>query len=499
MQNLTQQQKQQLSDRNIGVEQIDLQIETFKKGTKYLNLLKPATINDGIMPLDKEALDYYVDLYETLSGNKETCKFVPASGAATRMFKDLYAYLETQELTPFVEHFIANVEKFAFFEDLKAELELNDFVIDDLIKDKNYSPIIKCLLDKSGLSYGSLPKGLLAFHKEQDGIITPVDEHIREAKAYLGKQPELIFTISEVYQTSFEQVVQEAIDKAELRDAKYALTFQKSITDTIAVDKQFNPIVVEDDGFLFRPGGHGSLIANLDEIDADLIFIKNIDNVATGKYLETTVQYKKALAGILLNVQAKVFELRERIENYDGSEEATNLKIQTFIEQYLGLHPKQTESMNAQDKMSYFKAVLDRPIRVCGMVKNEGEPGGGPFWVRGTDNDISLQIVESSQIDLSNSEQQSMLKESSHFNPVDLVCGVRNRYGQKYNLDDFIDKDAVFISEKSFLGKEILALEHPGLWNGAMARWNTVFVEVPIETFNPVKTVNDLLKDTHQF
>ncbi len=498
MRDLTLQQKQQLSDRNIGVEQLDLQIEMFKKGTKYLNLLKPATLSDGIMQLDKEALDYYIDLYDALSGNKEVCKFVPASGAATRMFKDLYTYLDSQEETPFITHFISNIEKFAFFEDLKAELQLEGLDIDDLIKDKNYTPIIRTLLDKEGLSYGSLPKGLLAFHKESDKIMTPVDEHIKEAKAYLGKQPELVFTISEVYQSSFEQMVLEAVEKEELTDAKYALTYQKPVTDTIAVDKQFNPVVMEDGGFLFRPGGHGSLIVNLNEIDADLIFIKNIDNVVTSKYLETTVKYKKALAGILLEVQAKVFELRERIENYDGREEATNLKIQTFIEQYLGLHPKQTESMNAQDKVAYFRDVLDRPIRVCGMVKNEGEPGGGPFWVSDDYKDVSLQIVESSQMDLSNKEQSCMLEEASHFNPVDLVCGVRNRYGQKYNLEDFIDKEAVFIAEKSFFGKEILALEHPGLWNGAMARWNTIFVEVPVETFNPVKTVNDLLKSTHQ-
>ncbi len=472
---------------------IEQQIACFKKGTQYLNLVKSAKVDDGIKQLNPKDLEFYVNLFDELSDTKDICKFVPASGAATRMFKDLYTYLDNLEITPYVAQFVNQIQDFAFYNDLKEELEIQGYKLTELIERQEYQPIIKCLLEKEGLSYGSLPKGLLAFHATKDGFFTPIDEHVKEAKSYAGKHPKLVFTVSEEFSSPFQQTIEDAINRIGLTNAQYAITYQKQETDTVAVDTDFNPIELADGRLFFRPGGHGSLIANLDEISSDLIFIKNIDNVATDTFLETTVRYKKALAGILLEKQNKIFKFIRDIEQSENNNPTLETEIRNFIEQELGI-VLETDKASLND----YRSILERPIRVCGMVKNEGEPGGGPFWVKDKKGGMSLQIVESSQIDLSVPEQASILKTSTHFNPVDLVCGVKKADGQKYELTNFVDKDTYFIANKSYQGKDILALEHPGLWNGAMANWNTIFVEVPLETFNPVKQVNDLLKKTHQ-
>jgi len=485
-------------ERALSPEEVERQIDLFKKGTQYLNLAYSASLEKGITQIREEQIQKIESDYSNLISDKTICKFVPASGAATRMFKDLYAYLESNEDSNFVKYFIENISRFAFYEDLKRALLNDGYKIENLLLKKDYTTIIDYLLSEKGLNYGSLPKGLLTFHKTEDITVTPIAEHIKEAVAYAGKNSKLIFTISQEFQTKFEKEIEHSFKRYGIKDISYDLTYQKPETDTVAVDENYNLIPLNDKEILLRPGGHGSLIANLNEVEADIVFIKNIDNVCATPYIETTVKYKKVLLGILLEVQNKIFEYVRKIENYDGSNLEMNTELEDFIEKKLNISVDKMQDLNSTEKVKFYKSKLNRPIRVCGMVRNEGEPGGGPFGVLGKDGVISLQIVESSQINHQDKLQEQIFLNSSYFNPVDIVCSLTNAKGKKYDLTKFVDKEAYFIAKKSFKGKEILALEHPGLWNGGMGDWNTIFVEVPSLTFNPVKTINDLLRETHQ-
>lgn len=495
--NLNEQGIDYLNSKGLSIEAINTQLDLIRKGTKFLNLVRPASITDGIIQISNIELDKIEKKYSQLISNKTITKFIPASGAASRMFKDLYSYLDNGDVNTFIITFIAGIKKFAFYNELEQSLKLQNLDIDTLLKTKDYKTIIEFLITDKGLNYGKLPKGLLSFHKNEDSISTPIVEHVKEAIAYCGAQPKLSFTISEIFKSKFETEINKALKQFN-KDFEYQLSYQKSKTDTVASTSDFNLVETKNNEFLIRPGGHGSLIENLNDVNSDIIFIKNIDNVCSEKYLEETALYKKALVSILLQKQHTIFNYLEKLEDYDGKDELLNNKIETFFKEELNIHSDALLSMNTSEKVQFYKAKLNRPIRVCGMVKNEGEPGGGPFWVKDEEDTLGLQIVESLQINLKKNDQASILSNSSHFNPVDIVCSVKDNNNKKYDLTAFVDKDAVFVTEKSYQGKTILALEHPGLWNGGMGNWNTIFVEVSSKTFNPVKTVNDLLRDTHQ-
>ena len=404
----------------------------------------------------------------------------------------------------FIKKFFDHVSEFAFFEDLNNVCLKNEGKdIASLVGDGCYKAVIDNLLNSKGLNYGKLPKGLLKFHKYDDGNRTPLEEHLVEGALYASGKDGIVnihFTVSPEHRLLFEQLVADVSEKYEKKfNVKYNISFseQKKSTDTVAATMDNEPFRTNDGKILFRPGGHGALIENLNEIDGDIVFIKNIDNVVPDRLKADTVTYKKLIAGVLTDIQIKIFQYLELL----NSGEYTHAQLEgiiRFMRDELGIRNPDLKNLEDADLVIYMKNKLNRPIRVCGMVKNVGEPGGGPFLAYNDDGTISLQILESSQIDKSNDEYMKMFKNGTHFNPVDLVCSTKDYLGNKFNLPEFVDPKTGFISYKSKDGKELKALELPGLWNGAMSNWNTVFVEVPLSTFNPVKTVNDLLRDQHQ-
>ena len=486
------------------------QIENFKNGFPYLQIIDAATVGNGIIRLNENDLEKAVKLYEErIAHGIRPLKFVPASGAASRMFKDLYEALdsfnkslpseEILKANKGAKQYIEGFEKFAFTADLKSAIGKNGSELSDKNK-------IDFLLNEKGLNYGSLPKGLLKFHKYEAGERTPFEEHLVEGAAYAkdhNGKVRLLFTVSPEHQSGFQKLVstiKELYEEELDVTLEIAFSQQKPSTDTIAVDLTNEPFRENDGSLLFRPAGHGALIENLNDLNADIIFIKNIDNVVPDRLKKPTVDYKKALAGVLLKHQEKLFfyqkELNEK--NPVALDSAFLAAASAFLENTLNTKPESNQYYTEKEELyHYLKEKYNRPIRVCGMVKNEGEPGGGPFWAQNSDGTVSLQVVESSQIDPTSVQQQNMSKHATHFNPVDLVCAFKNYKGEKYNLNEFTDPATGFISKKSKDGKELKAQELPGLWNGAMSNWNTLFVEVPIETFNPVKTVNDLLREQH--
>lgn len=443
-------------------------IKRFKEGTKYLKIVSSVTSNE-LTTTNNITEDYM---------KKKCVKFIPASGAATRMFKDLYKYLEDQIETDYINEFFDGLERFAFYEDIKNFIK--DSKIDKNTKDDKVK-IIDYILNY-GLNYGSLPKALIKMNSYKDFSKTPIDEHLYEGQKYLNSDSlNFHFTISKEHEELFKKYT-EKIARNNKMNIEYS--FQKKKTDTLAVDMDNNPFLLEGDSILYRPGGHGALIENLNDIDGDIIFIKNIDNICHRDYINDTIVSKKFLGSI-------GFEFKEKIDNYVKSILSNDYNLESikdFISKELNISYK--EEMT-KEKALYF---LNRPLRVCGVVKNQGEPGGGPFLVDNGEY-TDLQICEKTEIDLNNNNQMEKLKNSDFFNPVDIVCFVKDYKGDKYNLLEYINKERYFISEKTYKGKDIKALEHPGLWNGAMSNWNTLFVEVPLTTFNPVKRVNDLLRD----
>lgn len=503
----------QIYEHGIPLENIQNQLTIFKNGISKTVLVEPATVSNGILKLSKNDFQQKVNFFDANKSTLKLNKFVPASGAASRMFKFLSEFLndfdiEKESINAYINRkkdselsiFIVGMNKFPFFEAVYEKLKevFPDF--DNLERDyKNYY-FIKLLLSSDYFDYANKPKGVLPFHKYKTHIATAVEEHLHECAYYASSNgvSYLHFTVSEAHKSQFESIIGAVKSKMEKESAtviNISYSFQNKSTDTIAVDLKNIPFRDKNDKLVFRPGGHGALIENLNNLDADIVFIKNIDNVIQN-HIESIALYKKALAGVLLELQQKVFNYLNEIDN--GNEEHLE-EIMIFVKNELNIGVNEGFSKyTSENKISYLKELLDRPIRVCGMVKNEGEPGGGPFWVRDSKGIVSLQIVESSQVDLSNANQAKILTSATHFNPVDLVCGMKNYKNEKFDLNQFIDHNSGFIVEKNKDGKPLKSYELPGLWNGAMAKWITVFVEVPLITFNPVKTVNDLLKDPHQ-
>ncbi|MCQ2095971.1 MAG: DUF4301 family protein [Bacteroidaceae bacterium] len=506
---MTQQDIDLLSKKGISEETVAHQLEQFKTGFPFLRLSDAASIaNGGIKSPDAQAKAGYLKAWEDyLDSGHKVLKFVPASGAASRMFKELFAFLDGESDTPdndFISNFFDNIEKFAFFDALNDACVVNDGeVIDTLVERGDYKSVVFNLLDEQGLGYGKLPKGLLFFHAYDDMVRTPLEEHLVEGALYAKGKDGTVnvhFTVSPEHRPLFERLVADNIkDYEEQFGVKYDISFseQKSSTDTVAATDDNEPFRNDDGSLLFRPGGHGALIENLNDLDADIIFIKNIDNVVPDRLKEKTVEYKKLIAGVLVSIQQRIFAYLDLLESGNCSHDQL-LEISTFMKDTILCVNEKTDAMDDGQLATYLLSKLNRPIRVCGMVRNVGEPGGGPFIAYNQDGTVSLQILESSQIDKTNAEYVGMFRSGTHFNPVDLVCAVRNHKGDAFDLTRFVDPQTGFISSKSKNGRSLKALELPGLWNGAMSDWNTIFVEVPLDTFNPVKTVNDLLRPQHQ-
>lgn len=506
---LTHEDKELLAKKGISEAQIAEQLSCFEKGFPFVQLAAAASVeNGGIMTATGDEQQKYLDVWDAYKqGDKKIVKFVPASGAASRMFKNMFEFLGADydvPTTDFEKKFFDHIHNFAFYNDLNAAcMDNTGKNIDALLAEHNYKAVVSNLLEAAGLNYGSLPKGLLKFHRYADGVRTPLEEHLVEGALYAaGKSGEVNvhFTVSTEHRDLFQKLVDAKVGEyAAKYGIQYHISFseQKPSTDTIAADMDNKPFRDKDGKLLFRPGGHGALIENLNDLDADIVFIKNIDNVVPDRLKADTVTYKKLLAGVLVTLQQQAFKYLELLDSghyrHDELEE-----IIRFVQHDLRCRKSDIKNLEDADLVIYLRKKLNRPMRVCGMVKNVGEPGGGPFLAYNPDGTVSLQILESSQIDMKDPEKKAMFEQGTHFNPVDLVCAVRDYKGNKFNLLNYVDKATGFISYKSKNGKDLKALELPGLWNGSMSDWNTVFVEVPLTTFNPVKTVNDLLREQHQ-
>lgn len=447
-------------------------IKKFEQGAQYLDIVSAVT--------EKEL----TSLGDNSPGENKFAKtkFVPASGAATRMFKDLYAYLDDHEETDFIKKFFDHLEEFAFYKKV-SELIANEYLNKD--SKENRLHIVQAIVDTE-MQYGDFPKALIDFHNYEDYIANPIDEHVYKAAQYLSQENQNIhFTVAQKDEEAFKDYINKMMK--ENSSLRITYSFQDETTNTLAVDLENKPFILDNGEPLYRPGGHGSLIRNLNQIDEDIIYIKNIDNVSHRSRMHDTVESNKKLTAIGI-------EVKEQIDQYLADFEAGDIDLEGvrgFIESTLNIRSK--EPLAEEEAIRF----LDRPLRVCGVVRNQGEPGGGPFVVDNGDY-TDLQICETLEIDQTDPEQLMILENASYFNPVDLVCFVKDYKGEKYNLLDYVNEDRYFISEKSHEGKPLKALEHPGLWNGAMHHWNTLFVEVPLSTFNPVKTINDLLKEGHR-
>ena len=504
---LSQNDLKQIALKGITPEQIDVQMGEFRTGFPFLRLDAAASVGNGIVAPDVKERGMYEQCWnEYKASGHRIVKFVPASGAASRMFKDMFAFVDAPydvPTTDFEKRFFDNIERFAFYAELDAACQKNEGKgIKNLISEGNYKAVAANMLRPDGLNYGQLPKGMLLFHQYPEGARTPMEEHLVEGALYAASNGEahVHFTVSHEHLDFFQKRVAEKKDYyAKKFGVSYDITFseQKPSTDTIAANPDNTPFRNDDGSLLFRPGGHGALIQNLNDIDADVVFIKNIDNVVPDRLKQDTVEYKQVIAGVLVSLQQKAFACLRKLDNGNCSREELD-EMAAFLYDELCCRNEEVRGFNDQQLADYLRMKLNRPMRVCGVVKNVGEPGGGPFLTYNQDGTVSLQILESSQIDKNNADSMRMFTEGTHFNPVDLVCAIKDYQGRPFDLPQYVDKSTGFISNKSKNGKELKALELPGLWNGAMSDWNTVFVEVPLSTFNPVKTVNDLLREQHQ-
>ncbi|MCX7551062.1 DUF4301 family protein [Xanthomarina sp. F2636L] len=506
----------QIEKKGLTIEKVTAQIDLFKTGLPFVNLQSAATINNGILKLSEKEKKASIQLFDDKRNNYSIIKFVPASGAATRMFKSFFSFIEDYNPEQETVNAYINRTKEAllavFFVGLE-KLPFYKIVLDKIVNvfpdyhssstDKQRYMFVKTMLDEDKLNYGFYPKGLLPFHEYREHIATAFEEHLFEAALYAStnNKANIHYTISEKYKDIFDgefKKIQTIVERKTNTKFEISFSYQKESTDTIAVTLENEPFRMDDNSLLFRPSGHGALLSNLNDLDADIIFIKNIDNVVVFKYEDEVSEYKKMLAGILMEVQNQAFNYLEKLDNNDLSRNEI-LEISKFLS--LKMHvviSSEYEKYATEYQLEYLKEKLNRPIRVCGMVKNEGEPGGGPFWVKDEKGQVSLQIVESAQINKKVKSQKDILTNATHFNPVDLVCGIKDYKGNRFDLEQFVDHKTAFITMKTKTGKDLKALELPGLWNGSMSNWNTIFVEVPLITFNPVKTVTDLLKPTHQ-
>ena len=500
--------------RDIKPEQIDRQLANFEKGFDYVDLSEPATIGNGIIRIEAEDEERLNANFDKARQECELLKMVPASGSATRMFKDLFTFMDTytgteEEFLEFVQDkgagtmhdFFLKLDELPFYNRLSAALWNDGKDIDKMIAKRQFNEILSYILTDKGLNYGNTPKGLVDFHIYRDFVRTAFDEHIVEGGMYCnnGKIARLHFTVSEEYINLFKERLKKVTKVFEkMFNIKYEVTFsiQKPSTDTVSLTDKGELLRDSEGKLVFRPGGHGALIYNLEELKADIIFIKNIDNVIPDRAKGDTIKYKRLLAGTLVELQEKIFNYLSILDKKPTEEQLR--EIEAFMGQIGYKEAEGKTYKNQKERIKHLHQLLDRPIRVCGMVKNEGEPGGGPFWVKMKDGSSRLMIIESAQINLKDKEQKKVFDHSTHFNPVDLVCGVKNYKGKKFDLEKFIAPEQGFITHKSYKGKEIKVQELPGLWNGAMANWITVFVEVPLTTFTPVKTVFDLFRFEHR-
>ena len=502
---------QQIEEMGLTQNAVVAQIENFRNGFPKTKLIDSATVdNGGIIRMKDSDINKHIAAYTRLSKGKKILKFVPASGAATRMFKDLYAFSSTyfgvannfEKEFPTVKEFLQHIRTFAFFDDLKACMERSGLDFGDYMDRGDFTTVINCLLKEQYLSYGSLPKALLKFHKYGEISRTPLEEHIVEGATYAKSDDGYVrihFTVSPEHRSLFRKKIAEVKKYYESNfGIKLSITLseQKRYTDTIAVDEYNEPVRDENGRLTFRPGGHGALIENLNECRADLIFIKNIDNVVPDWMKHTTIVYKQVIAGLLLGLQHEVFESLRLLEKNPTAKEIQ--KIVNFAIKKLQITlPDNFKKLTDKEKRAVLIQKLNRPMRICGMVKNQGEPGGGPFFTENSHGIKSLQIVETAQINRKEDEQERILASSTHFNPVDLVCSTKDYKGRYFDLRKYVDPQTGFISKKTKGALTVKSQELPGLWNGAMAEWITLFVEVPLATFNPVKTVNDLLRKEH--
>ncbi len=495
----------QLQELGLDLVRVQQQIDNFRQGFAKSRLDDAATpANGGIRVLDDNKIAHYEKAYRSLGQGLKLLKFVPASGAATRMFKDLYNFTSTYfgvagnfgKEFPEVKEFLENIHTFAFFNDLRDSMAAADLDIEEYLQRGDYSTVINFLLKEQYLGYGSLPKALLKFHRYGEVQRTPLEEHIVEGALYArctDGTVNLHFTISPEHRSAFRRKLAEVKHYYESTfgiHLKVSFSEQKHYTDIIAVDEQNNPLRDESGRLIFRPGGHGALIENLNEQRADLIFIKNIDNVVPDWMKHTTVIYKQVLAGMLLELRQRSFDLLRALDN--NADDKTLRETVRFVREELNI------AVADDSDARTLHDLLNRPMRICGMVKNLGEPGGGPFYTIDADGRRSLQIVESAQVNHNDPQQEAIFQASTHFNPVDLVCSTKNYRGRYFDLPRYVDPRTGFISKKSKGAQTLKSQELPGLWNGAMANWITVFVEVPVATFNPVKTVNDLLRKEHR-
>ena len=518
---LTNKDKQQLETLNISTDQVERQINQFKTGFPYSDLVAPATIGNGIIKFSDTEIQELIKQFDEDKEYYDILKFIPASGAASRMFKTIYSFVEEykgkeipedflkKENVKFdsIENFFLSIRDFAFYDDLKDKLAECGKDIETLMSENRLVEVAEFLLENEGLAYGKLPKALLKFHRYKESSRLALEEHLVEATQYStiytedGEIAQLHFTVSQEHLDIFKKTVEELIPTYEREyGIRYNISYsvQKPSTDTIAVDMNNEPFRNNDGSLLFRPGGHGALIQNLNDLKKEVIFIKNIDNVVPDRLKTTTYDYKKVLGGYLFRLQQQQFEYLNLLDEGCLANDEID-EIAKFAKEKLMIDiPNFYKTYNEIEKIDFLYSKMNRPMRICGMVKNEGEPGGGPYWTRNSSDEVSLQIVESSQIDHKNEKQEAVFQSATHFNPVDLVCATYDFRGEPFDLNDYIDYNTGFISKKSKDGKDLKALELPGLWNGAMADWINIFVEVPIITFNPAKTVNDLLRDKHQ-
>ncbi|MDI6777137.1 MAG: DUF4301 family protein [Syntrophales bacterium] len=499
----------QIEATGLTVERVLEQIDLLKRGVPPIRLNRPCIINDGIVDItgSEEERNALLTSYDEAAADGRFLKFVPASGAASRMFRDWYRVLERGGFDSEEEgaKFAQDLKKFAFFDDLSVAVSQKGDNIQDLIRGARFASVLEYILTSRGLDYGQLPKALLKFHAYPGGNRTALEEHLVEAALYVrdgNRVCRLHFTVSREHKKGVEDYLFQVKGGYEKRyNVKFNLELSTQLpsTDTIAVDMENRPFRNQNGSLAFRPGGHGALLKNLNQAGGAIIFIKNIDNVVPDRLKPTTIIYKKIIGGYLITLQKEIFRYLRLLSEDNRITEELMKEIDDFCLKKLNItFPAGFKDLSLLDRRAFICERLNRPLRVCGMVKNEGEPGGGPFWVDERDGTLALQIIEKFQIDRNSQTQRAIWSAATHFNPVDLVCGVRDYRGRRFDLHQFVNQETVGISQKSEKGKETKALELPGLWNGSMHFWNTAFVEVPGETFNPVKTADDFLREKHQ-
>jgi Domain of unknown function (DUF4301) len=516
---LSDQDLRQIHAHGLTPEQVRRQLRFFAAPPRPICLARAARVHDGIQSIPAAERDAYLDRQAEGARQGRFTKFIPASGGATRMFELLlhYYYHVNQDLTAVIDAELAQgahrareflvfhdcLRQFAFYAELQDLCAAQGHNLEDLLAARRYREILFQVLTGAGLHYQDLPKALIKFHAYGNAGRTALEEHLVEAAAYVQDEAgncRLHLTILPRHRPIFQRFLdrlQPALEERFSCRFTVDFSFQHPATDTLAVDAGNRPFRDSQGHLVFRPGGHGALLENLQSLQGDLVYIKNIDNVVPDRLKEPTVLWKKILGGLLVDLQTEIHRHLRTLGQNSGS--VAVAPILKFAQDRLGLaFPPRILELPDDLARDFLIRALNRPLRVCGVVQNQGEPGGAPFWIQEADGSLSLQIVEKAQVDLTNPEQRAIWETATHFNPVDLVCAFRDDQGVPFDLAEFVDHEAVFICRKSLEGRELKALELPGLWNGGMARWLTVFVEVPITTFNPVKTVFDLLRPEHQ-